>query len=254
MIIGMGCTRNWYQNLLVNIFAILYNNKVEKFYLFIEDDYIEELNLFKIKFNTEFICKNMNDIFFKYIDRESPNIDTRYTKASMARLLFSKETSEERILYLDVDALVVSNIKDLWNINLGECYVAGVPDSGMKRDGVVYLKFIDSNIPYINSGVLLMNLKLIRERKIDDKWFNIINTERRMYPDQDVINSICKDHIYIMDPEFNSSASTELLEDVSKIKIMHYTMKKENWVSEHKNSEIWYKYQSLYEKFKLEVD
>jgi len=45
-----------------------------------------------------------------------------------------------------------------------------------------------------------------------------------------------------------------LLEDVSKIKIMHYTMKKENWVSEHKNSEIWYKYQSLYEKFKLEVD
>lgn len=251
MIIGMSCTRNWYNYLLTNLFAILSNNKVEKVYLFIEDDYIEDLNLLQSHFNTQFICKNIYSVFDNYIQPTSPNINTKYTKCSMARLFFSKEIADSKILYIDVDALVVSNIYDLWNINIDNYYLAGVADSGMMRDGVVYLKFINSNIPYINSGVLLMNLDLIRKDKIDDKWLHMINTERLMYPDQDALNSSCKDHIYLFPVEFNSSNSTELLEDKSKIKIMHYTMAKTDWVRNHKYSELWYEYEDLYQKFKL---
>ena len=250
MIIGMSCTRNWYQYLLVNIFAILSNNKVDKFYLFIEDDYIEELSLFEKKFDTKFICINSYKIFEKYISKDSPNFNTRYTKSSMVRLFFSKEVNEDKLLYLDVDALVTCDISDLWNMKMDNCYVAGTPDSGMKRDGVVYLKFIDSNIPYINSGVLLMNLELIRKDKIDDKWLYLINHERFMYPDQDVINSACKGHVGVFPVEYNSSVSTKLLENKDEIKIIHYTMKKTDWVREHQYSELWYKYDDLYEEFK----
>lgn len=251
MIIGMSCTRNWYNYLLTNLFAILSNNKVEKVYLFIEDDYIEDLNLLQSHFNTQFICKNIYSVFDNYIQPTSPNINTKYTKCSMARLFFSKEIADSKILYIDVDALVVSNIYELWNINIDNYYLAGVADSGMMRDGVVYLKFINSNIPYINSGVLLMNLDLIRKDKVDDKWLHMINTERLMYPDQDALNSSCKDHIYLFPVEFNSSNSTELLEDKSKIKIMHYTMAKTDWVRNHTYSELWYEYEDLYQKFKL---
>ena len=250
MIIAMSCTRNWYQYLLTNLFAILSNNNVEKIYLFIEDDYIDELDLLKSHFNTQFICKNIYSIFDKYIKPTSPNINTRYTKCSMSRLFFPKEINEPKVLYLDVDALVVSNIDKLWSIDIDNYYVSGVTDSGMMRDGVVYLKFIQSNIPYINSGVLLMNLYLIRKNKIDDKWLELINTERFMYPDQDVINSACKDHIYIFPVEYNSSESTQLLDDKSKIKIIHYTMKKSDWVRNHKYSELWYEYDNLYHDFK----
>lgn len=247
MIIGMSCTKNWYQYLLTNLFAILSNNKVEKIYLFIEDDYIEELDWLKEKFNVKFICTNVNKIFNKYIKQTSPNINTRYTKCSMARLFYSKIVKEDRILYIDVDALVIDNIDELWNLKLDDYYVAGTSDWGMKMDGVVYLKFIDSNIPYINSGVLLMNLKLIRKNKMDDKWLDMINTQRYMYPDQDVINSACKDHIYIFDSSFNSAASTQLV-NKNSIKIMHYTMKKENWVKNHQYSELWYDYEKKYKK------
>lgn len=249
MIIGMSCTRNWYQYLLTNIFAILSNNKVEKFYLFIEDDYINDLDALKSHFGTEFVCKNIHKIFDNYIKDTSPNSNTRYTKCSMSRLLFPSEINETKILYIDVDALVVSNIEELWNIDMRDCYVAGVPDSGMKRDGVVYLKFIDSNIPYVNSGVMLMNLDLIRKDNIGNRWIERINSERFMYPDQDVINSVCKDHIYIFSSKFNSSLSTELLEDKSQIKIMHYTMAKVDWVRNHKYSELWYDYEEKYNKF-----
>lgn len=250
MIIGMSSTRNWYKYLLTNLFAILYNNKVSKIYLFIEDDYIDELKLLEKKFNVQFICKNINNIFTKYISEESPNFNTIYTKCSMSRILFPNEIDEEKILYIDVDALVIGDISGIWNLNMDENYVAGVPDSGMRKDGVVYLKFINSNIPYINSGVLLMNLKLIRENKINEKWLNLINTQRFMYPDQDVINSACKDHVLIMPIKYNSSESTELLNSREEIKIMHYTMKKECWVSNHKNGEWWYEYEELYNKFK----
>lgn len=249
MIIGMSCTKNWYQYLLVSLFAILYNNDVEKIYLFLEDDYIEELNILEKKFKTRFIVKNINGIFNKYINKDCINIKKRYSRCSLTRLFFSKEIFEDKILYIDVDALVISNIQKLWDIEMKDCYVAGTPDSGMARDGVVYLKFIDSNIPYINSGVLLMNLKKIRKDKIDDKWLNKINNERLMYPDQDVINSICKDHIFIFPVEYNSSVSTELLEEKDKIKIIHYTMKKEDWVRKHRYSELWYEYESLYNDF-----
>ena len=254
MIIGMSCTRNWYKYLLTNIYAILSNNKVEKIYLYIEDDYIEELDLFKNKFETKFECVNIDNIFYKYIDKDSPNtnINTRYTRCTLSRLFFPKEVKEDKILYLDVDALVVSDISDLWNIDLGDNYVAGTVDSGMMKDGVVYLKFIDSNIPYINAGVLLMNLALIRTEKIDEKWLDMINHERLMYTDQDAVNATCKDHIYIFPEKYNSSLSTKLLEDKNEIKIMHYTMKKEDWVRNHKYSELWYEYEELYEKFKKE--
>lgn len=250
MIIGMGCTKNWYKYMLTNLYAILTNNKVEKIYLFIEDDSIDGLDLLSEKFKTEFVCINMNKIFNKYIKEDSPNINTKYTKCSMARLFFPNEVKEDKILYIDVDALVVSNLDELWNLNIDEYYIAGTTDSGMMKDGVVYLKFINANIPYVNSGVLLMNLKHIREDKIDKKWLNIINKERLMYPDQDSINVSCKDHIFIFDPKFNSSLSTTLLKNKKDIKIMHYTMAKVDWVRNHKFSELWYDYENKYEKFK----
>ena len=254
MIIGMSSTRNWYQYLLTNIFAMLSNNKVEKMYLFIEDDYIEELDLLKKRFNTEFVCININNkVFDKYIDENCPNISVRYSKCTLSRLFFPKEIKEDKVLYIDVDAIAVADISGLWNIDLKDYYVCGTPDSGMARDGVVYLKFIDSNIPYINAGVLLMNLDLIRKNKIDDKWLEKINKERLMYHDQDAINSVCKDHIKIFSPEYNCSASTTLLENKDEIKIMHYTMKKTNWVRDHKYSELWYKYEELYNQFKKEM-
>ena len=148
MIIGMSCTRNWYKYLLTNIFAILSNNKVKKIYLFIEDDYIQDLDLFKSVFETEFECININNIFYKYINKNSPNtnINTRYTRCTLSRLFFPKEIKENKVLYLDVDALVISNISELWNIDLEQNYVAGTIDSGMMKDGVVYLKFIGGEI------------------------------------------------------------------------------------------------------------
>ncbi len=252
MIIGMSCTRNWYQHLLTNIFAILSNNKVERFYLFIEDDTIDGLDLLENCFNTKFICKNVHNIFANYVHSDSPNLNTPYTIFSLSRLFFSKETDESRILYLDVDALVIDNIQDLWNLDMENYYVAGAIDSGMMKDGLIYMKFIESNVPYINSGVLLMNLDLIRKDHIDDKWLSMINSERLMYPDQDVINALCKDHIYIISEEYNSSRNTELLEDISQVKILHYTRKKIDWVRNHPFSEVWYDYEAKYEAFKKE--
>lgn len=250
MIIGMSSTRNWYKYLLTNLFAILSNNKVDKFYLFIEDDYIDELDILKKRFNTEFICKNIdNNIFDKYIEKDCPNtnINTRFSRCSLSRILIPKEVNEDKILYLDVDALTIADISELWNIDLGDNYVAGTIDTNTMN-----LRNIDPSEPYINSGVLLMNLKLIRENHIDDKLLDMINNESLRYADQDAINAICKNHMYIFSEEFNSSTCTKLLDNKDDIKIIHYIMKKVDWVRNHKYSEIWYQYEDLYQKFKEE--
>lgn len=257
MIIGMSSTRTWYKYLLINIYAILCNNNVEKIYLFIEDDYIDELEILKKKFKTEFICKNLdNNIFNKYVTENCPNTNenTRFSRCTLSRLFFPKEIEEEKILYIDVDALVISDISELWNINLDNMYVAGTIDTNTMKKGGLYLKYIDSNDPYINAGVLLMNLDLIRKDGIDNVFLDKLNNERYLYSDQDIINSSCKNHIHIFDPEFNSSTCTKLLDDKSKIKIMHYITRKVDWVKNHKYSEFWYEYEEAFENMKKHIN
>ena len=98
------CTRNWYIHLYTIIYALLKHNKVDKIYLFIEDDEISYLKDKKILFI------NVNNLH-EYITSNSPNYNTKYTKLSYLRCYFSKILKEDKILYLDVDTLVVDNIQ-----------------------------------------------------------------------------------------------------------------------------------------------
>ncbi|MCL1902566.1 MAG: glycosyltransferase family 8 protein [Alphaproteobacteria bacterium] len=90
----------------------------------------------------------------------------------------------ERMIYLDSDTIVLDDLTELFETDMGENVMAGVPDYST-------LDHIDKHIrqllaekihsgTYINSGVLLINLaKMPDIMKVD---FNLV------YPDQDLIN------------------------------------------------------------------
>jgi lipopolysaccharide biosynthesis glycosyltransferase len=70
------------------------------------------------------------------------------------------------------------------------------------------------NIPvdrfnYINSGVVLFNLKKIREDNKEQELDKFVNENKLYYPDQDAINAIFKNHILFLDNKYNSSMFTE---------------------------------------------
>ena len=229
MIICMCCTRNWYIYLATEIYALFKHNKVKKLYLFIEDDEIPYLKDERINFI------NVNDLP-EYIAKESPNYNTQYSKLSYLRCYFSKVLKEDKILYLDADAIVVDNIEDLWNVDLKDNVLAGIHEGG-EWDKHLWTYGLDDT--YINSGVLLMDLKKLRDERLDDAMIYLLNHNYYAYPDQDVINLVCRNRIHYMSNVYNSTETTGIVDNA---KIIHYIRGRKGWIKESPRSDIWYNY------------
>ena len=235
MKIVMCCSRNWYFYLAVELYALFKHNKVEKVYLFIEDDEIPFIKNDKI----EFI--NYNKIE-SYVTKQSPNYNNQYTNLSYLRCYFSKILKEDKILYIDADAIVVDDISELWNIDLKDSVLAGTREPGA-WDSYLWTYGLDNN--YINSGVLLMDLKKIREENLDDSMIYLLNHNKYAFPDQDVINLVCRNRITYISNIYNSTETTGIVDNA---KIIHYIRGNKGWKRASQRSEIWYNYHDEYIK------
>lgn len=92
-----------------------------------------------------------------------------------------------RILYLDSDMIVNSNLEDLWNIDLTDAALAAVVSPGMGSQKDIY----------INSGLLLINLNYWRENNVESLFVDYIkrNSDSLKWYDQDVLNGVFSNNL-----------------------------------------------------------
>lgn len=112
------------------------------------------------------------------------NEKTMYTPYALIRLLADKvEDIPDKVLYLDYDTMAYNNISELYDIDITNYELAGVLD--------YYGKFyIDKN--YMNSGVLLLNMKEIKQTKLFSRCIELLHVKKMMLPDQSAINKLVK--------------------------------------------------------------
>jgi lipopolysaccharide biosynthesis glycosyltransferase len=79
----------------------------------------------------------------------------------------------DRILSLDCDTLVQNNISELWDLPLDNYYFAAVREPEKSTE----------EYAYINAGLMMFNLKKIREEHQDDKYIYDLNNCFRYYPE-----------------------------------------------------------------------
>lgn len=144
-------------------------------------------------------------------------------------LLASLLPQYDKVLYLDGDILVRHDLKDMHSLNLGNNYIAGVKDFPIiylwsndyaKRLGVGSIN------RYINAGILIMNLKKIREDKIEDRLKDFIPElkDRGLWlNDQDALNAICYDKIKHLDLEYNAMQHFSYDYENDKSLLNHYS-------------------------------
>lgn len=147
-------------------------------------------------FLNEFLRKKNPESFLKLYDvsarfgREVPsaNIKTRFTLGCMLRL-FADEVEDipSKILYLDNDVLCRGDISEMYNTDITDFELAGVPD--------YYGRWFFSRKPfkfdYLNSGVLLLNMDKIRSTGLFKKSRELCCEKQMFMPDQSALNKLC---------------------------------------------------------------
>ena len=121
-----------------------------------------------------------------------------YSMNAYSRLLLPELLPDvDRILYLDCDMVVDGSLADLWNTDLeGRSLGVAIDTDHIVRKASRYYRRLNliGNWSF-NSGMLLMDLKRIREKKLFQKTISWIAANRQSLkcPDQDGLNVLFKD-------------------------------------------------------------
>lgn len=136
----------------------------------------------------------------RYFGINCPNITKRWTWMELMKAVPSKLLPEhEKILMLDVDTLADRNIDGIWDIDIENHYLAAVREPAKSKPGK----------PYFNIGVMLMNLKKLRDDKIDDYLIRKLNEKAYVFVDQDCMNEVLSDEILPISGEWNACPWTD---------------------------------------------
>lgn len=106
--------------------------------------------------------------------------ETAYcTPYTLLRLLADKiENIPDKLLYLDIDMMAASDIAELYNTDITDYEYAAVKE----KYGSIFIR-----PDYINAGMLLLNMKKIKETGMLRKSRELIKTKKMLFADQDAI-------------------------------------------------------------------
>ena len=193
---------------------------------------------------------------------EGAPVNKYFTKEMYYRLLIPKllPESEERALYLDPDIIIMGDISDFYASDFEGKMMMAIPD----YLGDSYYPERKQNLGlgaeyhYINSGVILFNIPLMRRNFNLDDMFGFLQTcgLNLEFPDQDLINVYFKDDIKYAPREFNFTTEYVSTGDFikyvfspryrrsEKVTIAHYMGKCKPWKPSY-----YYKYYGIYKSY-----
>lgn len=215
-----GANNKYAQYLCITLNSLIENTSEENTYniYILETDISDQnkeylLQLKKNKKNINIIFLNTNEIFEKY-GSEKLFCHLYFTKEMYLRIFIPQILSDaKKAIYIDVDTMVHADVAEFFGIDLGDYYLAASRDfntivnvkyyDSVKKYFQEILKF-DDMTTYFNSGVLLMNLEKLREINVVEKTYELLDKYKELlYPDQDILNLICRDHTLIIDNNWN---------------------------------------------------
>lgn len=158
----------------------------------------------------------------RYVERLNKITFVRYAIAEVL-------TKLDKVIYLDADVLVRGDIKRLWEQPLKKSYVGAVLDHSLmsqKRHITLSLK----SKSYFNAGVLLVDLKIWRDRGIFQYLSRTHNTrERWEYNDQDVLNVVLDEKVQYLGAEMNVQTYSLKHINIREPLIVHFTGQEKPW-------------------------
>lgn len=208
---------------------------------------------------------NMKNAFSNLEMQISHITSPTYYRLKIAQIL----PQYQKVLYLDIDTIVLDDLTELYDTDLGSNYIGGVLAAGYLIRAEKNKKYYESiGMPdmsnYINAGVILFNLELIRKDNMTEKMIDLASKNFKCM-DQDILNLLFYGRIKHLNFKYNFLVAykREFFDNPDTMKklcdiygeqcldnaiknpvIIHYATSKKPW--EDKNvwlSKYWSKYQ-----------
>ncbi len=140
----------------------------------------------------------------------------------------------DKAIYIDSDTCILGDISQFYQVDLGTHLFGGCKDISC-QDNAILCTYFKENAgvcidEYINSGVLLMNMKKLREVNFEQHFLTLLNRYHfdTVCPDQDYINAMAYGQILYLSNEWNAMP-TKGKHLIKNPKIIHYNLFFKPW-------------------------
>lgn len=180
--------------------------------VYVMNSSLTKKHLKQVRDNVEAYCGSQAVQGLRLIDvkvdqamlQDAPITD-RYPQEMYYRIFAARFLPEhlDRVLYLDPDMVIINSLTELYEMNMGGDWFAAASHVGKVLEKINEIRLQSEEPgPYINSGVMLMNLKELQKHQDERQVFDYIekNKELLILPDQDVISALYGGRIREIDP------------------------------------------------------
>lgn len=191
------------------------DNTVINYYLLIEDVDQDYINYFVDLQSNTFHVYFMNASDYKS-NIHLPECSYLCYLRCLAPSIFPLK---DKILYLDTDVFAMNTgIEDLWNTDISTKYIAAATDIEVQYNTPNQMLNVGKTDNYFNSGVLLMNLKRMRQNNIDQKLEKYLlkwPTDKIscLLHDQTLLNYVIGNEVKIVSSKWNNSIMSMAYKD-----------------------------------------
>ena len=216
---------NYAMPLAVTICSVLKNlDSRRSLNLFILDAGIRYENKIKLTNSIDSSRCHLEFLDTKGRFQEMPLVD-HLTEATYHRLLIPEllSTAIHKVIYLDCDVLVLTDISKLWDIEIGNHHLLAVQDYSLPYISLGVRNHeemgIASHCKYFNAGVLVINLDAWRKDStaLTVNEFIVKPRDYKIFNDQEALNAVLWNQWSEIDPKWNQQVVLTSIEGTEKI-------------------------------------
>lgn len=179
-------TRAYYDRVLPSLKSLLYYNDIDRIFLLIET------NTFPYTLTANVTCINVKEQTF--YPKDGPNVNTRWSYMVLLKPILCKilPSDIDTALCMDTDTIVLGDISGIWELPIEHYYFAASLEPAKCH----------SNYLYTNVGVILLNLRKLRDGKADAIQQSLC-TKKYEIVEQDALAEHCQGAILEMPGCYN---------------------------------------------------
>lgn len=204
-------------------------------------------------------------------------VHMHFSRTTFYRLVLEKLLpSRNKVIYVDCDTIVLGDLAELWDLDLGDKPLAAVPDLIMEhfcRAKVLSADFTGSlpaadylsrylgvasspTCAYFQAGLLIMDLAKMRKLNLGQAMVHELTQARYWFLDQDVLNKYYASNYLPLPNSWNfvnceaeiidtlsEESRNRLRQSASQINLIHYAgYEAKPWINKHANLSCHYFY------------